>query len=84
MTVKTHRRRLASGKTVRVRKHTKQYHNNQRPWNIGNDDWRIITLEAKEGLHFIEQAWTFVRGNVKDKQMRKMLPVLLDRKNKPD
>jgi hypothetical protein len=84
MTVKTHRRRLASGKSVRVRKHTKQYHNSQRPWHMGDDNWRVITLEGKPGVHFIEFAWTSVRNSVKDKQLRKMLPVLLDRKNKSD
>ena len=84
MTVKTHRRRLASGKTVRVRKHTKQYHNSQRPWHMGDDEWRVITMEGRPGLHFLENAWTFVRGTVKDKQLRKMLPLLLDRTNKLD
>jgi len=84
MNIRPHNRRLASGKTVRVRRHTKQYHNSQRPWHMGNDEWRVITVEGRPGTHFIENAWTFVRGNVKDKQLRKMLPLLLDRENKSD
>ena len=84
MNIRPHKRRLASGKTVRVRRHTKQYHNSQRPWHMGNDEWRVITVEGRPGTHFIENAWTFVRGNIKDKQLRKMLPLLLDRENKSD
>lgn len=80
MNVRKHKRRLASGKVTTVRKHTKQYYNYQRPWNMGNDDWRIVTMKDVEGVRFLTDAWRNVRAKVKDRQLRRMLPTHLDRR----
>ena len=74
MNVKRHKRRLASGKITTVTSHKKQYQNYQRPKQVRTDEWRIVTNRARDGVHFLAEAWNQVRQGVKDKVMRNALP----------
>ena len=79
MNVKTHKRRLASGKVTSVRNHKKQYHNYQKPTLI-NNDWRIVAPSGgNEPIPFLSKAWDEVRGKVKDKALKKILPTELSK-----
>lgn len=80
MKVKRHKRRLASGKVTTVTSHKKQYSNHQRPKQIAEDTWRIITHKTLAGNHFLTDAWRIVRNSVKDKDLRNALPMHLTRR----
>jgi hypothetical protein len=79
MNVKKHKRRLASGKITTVTSHKKQYQNYQRPKQVREDEWRIVTNRAREGVYFLAGAWKQIRNEVKDKTMRNALPSQLSK-----
>ena len=80
MNIRKHKRRLANGKVTMVRSHTKKYKNYQRPWHMGDDNWRIVEMKDTEGVHFLTDAWRTVRNSVKDRMLRTMLPTHLTRR----
>ena len=79
MNIKRHKRRLASGRTTTVTAHKKEYKNYQRPVSTNTNEWRILTVKAMEGVHFLTDAWARVRKGVRDKSLRNALPVRLSK-----
>ena len=81
MNIKRHKRRLASGRITTVTSHKKQYHNYQRPKQVREDEWRIVSHKAREGVHFLAEAWNQIRKEVKDKIHRNDLPKELSKED---